>query len=381
MPEVKRASLATQLIEELDEGGGMPGHSVFAQFVEQLADVVLAVRPNGDIVFANRALRTILDLGPHEVSRLNLFDLVPTDHLTGIRDVWNRVLALPPGSTLSEDILFGGRGWVHMSAQTWPGPDGEVALITSVGRDQTAERLAQEQLETLNQRLEESNRDLHDFAHVASHDLHEPLRKITGFIDRLLKDHDGQFDGQAAAHLGRVRSATRRMQQLIDDLLAYARVDTEVAAFEVTDLDAVLADVLADLEVAVLEANAQVTADPLPAVPADPSQMRQLFQNLVGNSIKFRSADVAPVVAIRVGRHGAVWRIAVTDNGIGFDQADASRIFGPFERLHGRNRYEGSGVGLAVCRRIVERHHGTIEATSSPGAGTTVVVTLPAVVS
>lgn len=230
--------------------------------------------------------------------------------------------------------------------------------------------------------LERSNRELQDFAFVASHDLQEPLRKIQAFGDRLRSKHGASLGEEGRDYLERMQAAARRMHTLINDLLTFSRVTSKAQPFVPTDLGKVVREVLADLEVRVQETDGQVEVGDLPTIDADPLQMRQLFQNLVGNALKFHRAGVPPLVRIAAeevseGGGAPLCRITVEDNGIGFDVKYLDRIFTPFQRLHGRTEYEGTGMGLAVCRRIVERHGGTITADSTPGEGTRFLAVLP----
>ena len=238
-------------------------------------------------------------------------------------------------------------------------------------------------------KLERSNSELQDFASVASHDLQEPLRKVQAFSDRLRKRCAAALDDPGRDYLDRIQNAAARMQSLINDLLTYCRVATKAQPFVPTNLVSITREVVADLEARIEQVSGQVVLGELPTVDADPLQVRQLMQNLIGNSLKYSRPDVPPVVKVW-SKHepheagtasGAPPRpfceIVVEDNGIGFDQIYSERIFTIFQRLHGRNEYEGTGIGLAVCRRIVERHGGTITAHSTPGNGATFLVSLP----
>lgn len=272
--------------------------------------------------------------------------------------------------------------------------------LARIQRVQSAERAAnfralqrsEAELRSYNRKLAESNRDLTDFAYVASHDLQEPLRKIMAFGDRLRSKYGAELGEAGGDYLSRMQNAAGRMQVLIEDLLTFSRVATRGEPFVVTDLNLVANGVLNDLEVAIERAGATIDLFDLPTISVDPSQFRQLVQNLVGNALKFRRMDVVPYVSIgarRLGESDAApyelvqpspagwWQIDVKDNGIGFEQKYAEKIFTVFQRLHGRSDYEGSGVGLSVVRRIVERHQGTIAVTSQPGVGTTFHVVLP----
>ncbi len=253
-------------------------------------------------------------------------------------------------------------------------------------------RLAEAELRRSSQRLEVSNRELQDFASVASHDLQEPLRKIQAFGDRLRVKCAPGFTSDGLDYLDRMQNAAGRMQGLINDLLTFSRVTTKARPFVATDLAEVARGVIGDLEARIEQTGGAVAVSDLPEIDADAIQMRQLLQNLIGNGLKFSRAGVAPRVEVR-GRivpganggaptHGAAnhaekFELTVADNGIGFDEKYLDRIFTVFQRLHGRSEYEGTGIGLAVCRKIAERHGGGITATSRPGEGSTFVVTLP----
>jgi PAS domain S-box-containing protein len=238
------------------------------------------------------------------------------------------------------------------------------------------------QLQTSNTNLERSNQELQDFAYVASHDLQEPLRKIQAFGD-LLQDEYGAKLGEGADYIDRMSNAASRMSTLIEDLLSFSRVSTQTRPFVQVDLAKIAQEVLSDLEIRVNETGAKVTVGKLPTITADPLQMRQLLQNLIGNALKFNREGVRPTVAIKAKKIGAkdgtrsAIVLTVADNGIGFDEKYLDRIFAVFQRLHNRNSYKGTGIGLAICRKIVERHGGTITATSQPDHGATFVVTLP----
>ncbi|MCP1375494.1 PAS domain S-box protein [Dyella lutea] len=260
-------------------------------------------------------------------------------------------------------------------------PEGQ---IFAVARDVTAKRQADQALEKAMDDLRIRNRELQDFAYVASHDLQEPLRKIQAFSDRLQSRLAGQLDESSSDYLQRMGDAASRMQTLIDDLLAYSRVGTRPAALVPVDLSAELATVLDDLDARVQEAGARIDTGPLPKLQADPSQMRQLLQNLLANALKFRAPDRPCLVRISarpLGEAGITterWEISVQDNGIGFDPSYVERIFAPFQRLHPRNVYPGTGIGLAIVRRIVERHGGTVWAEGASGQGARFVVVMPA---
>jgi PAS domain S-box-containing protein len=248
---------------------------------------------------------------------------------------------------------------------------------------------AEEKLRSLAQKLERSNRELKDFAFIASHDLQEPLRKIQAFGDRLHSCCRDVLKEQGRDYLERILKAAGRMQLLISDLLAFSRVESAAQPFAPCDLGRVVKEVINDLEASIEQTSARIEATGLPVLEADATQMRQLFQNLLSNALKFQKEGASPQIQITgkmvepanmepnpsTGEEYCL--ITVQDNGIGFDEKYSDRIFNLFERLHGRDQYEGTGMGLATCRRIVERHGGSITGSSVPGEGSTFSVTLP----
>ena len=243
------------------------------------------------------------------------------------------------------------------------------------------------ELTLYSEELSRSNRELEEFAFVASHDLQEPLRKIQAFSDRLETMFKDELGEKGIDYIARMKNAAQRMSNLINDLLEFSRVTTRGKDFVDTDLQKVLDEILDDLEIAIKESDAQVHVAKMPVIQADPSQMEQLFLNLISNAVKFRRPGVAPIVNIDYEHETEFsedhntdieWQIiTVKDNGIGFSPEYTDKIFVPFQRLHGRSEYKGTGIGLSVCRRIVERHGGTITAQSETGEGATFIIKLP----
>jgi light-regulated signal transduction histidine kinase (bacteriophytochrome) len=224
--------------------------------------------------------------------------------------------------------------------------------------------------------LARSNVELDQFASVVSHDLQEPLRMVTAYVHLLQTQCGGKLDKDADEFIGFAVDGAKRMQGLIDDLLVYSRVGTRGKEFTATDCNVVLARTLLNLKTAIDESGAQVTQDQLPTVPGDEFQLGQLLQNLIGNAIKYRGQRPAEI-RVECERDGEMWRFAVTDNGIGIDPEYTERIFVIFQRLHTRQEYPGTGIGLAICKKIVERHRGKIWVESEPGKGSTFYFTLP----
>ncbi len=267
---------------------------------------------------------------------------------------------------------------------------GEVVGIRSTLLDVTERERAQQALAQRTLDLARSNAELEQFAYVASHDLQEPLRKILAFGDRLRIKCGPALDDQGRDYLTRMSNAAERMQILINALLTLSRVKTKAQPFSEVNLARAAGEVLGDLETRIEQLGARVEVGELPTITADLLQMSQLFQNLIGNALKFHRPDETPVVKVYTEPGGdqeaeanpeapfhRMCRIAVEDNGIGFDEKYLDRIFQVFQRLHGRGEYEGTGVGLAICRNIVERHGGGITAKSAPGRGAKFIVTLP----
>jgi PAS domain S-box-containing protein len=266
---------------------------------------------------------------------------------------------------------------------------GEVLLF----KDITERKLADEALARKATELARSNAELEQFAFVASHDLQEPLRKIQAFGDRLKAKCDAVNLQEGRDYLERMQSAAARMQTLIFDLLTFSRVISRTEPFAPINLNSVIRDILSDLEVRIEKTGGKVEVGDLPTIEGDSTQLRQLLQNLIGNALKFHAPGKPPVVKVNSRMLPAspafaktdgqgnpsspMCEITVADNGIGFDEKYLEKIFAVFQRLHGRQEYEGTGIGLAVCRRIVDRHNGKITAQSKPGEGATFIITLP----
>jgi len=268
--------------------------------------------------------------------------------------------------------------WVVVSGKPFLDEKGNHRGGMAIFRDITGQKQMEEQ-KTYTQALEASNRDLQDFIFVASHDLQEPLRKIQSFCNFLKEEAGPDLNVTAASYLLRVQDATRRMSILIEDLLQLTRVTTKAKPFESLDLREIIREVRADIEIRLRETRGKVEVGELPKLEADPAQMRQLFQNLISNSLKYHKKDIPPIVIVegKTDVEEGWCRIWVKDNGIGFEQKYSEKIFNIFQRLHGNGEYEGTGIGLAICRKVVERHRGTITASSQPGEGAIFEIKLP----
>jgi PAS domain S-box-containing protein len=258
------------------------------------------------------------------------------------------------------------------------GENGEPTGFLETNRDITARKQAEEALRSNMASLEQVNAELREFAYVASHDLQEPLRAVSSYVQLLAQRYKGRLDQDADDFIFYARDGASRMQRLIEDLLAYSRVGTRKDPFEPTDCEAVFNETLLNLQLAIEDSCARVSHDPLPTVLADRFQLVQLFQNLLSNAIKFHG-ESSPIIHIGVEKRKREWLFSVRDNGLGIEEQYFQRIFQVFQRLHGRDEYSGTGIGLAICKKIVEKHGGRIWVESAPGTGATFHFTIPVI--
>jgi light-regulated signal transduction histidine kinase (bacteriophytochrome) len=262
--------------------------------------------------------------------------------------------------------------------------------VIGTTRDITQLRSYERNLESIVNDLNRSNKDLEEFAYIASHDLQEPLRKLSTFSERLVSRHSHEMGPEGKKYAERILGATDNMRILIENLLEFSRTARSSIPFGRVDLNVVLEQVLSDLEITIEQTHATVTSDRLPTIDAIPTQIQQLFSNLIGNALKFRKEDVLPGINVTVQvmttaekrEHNITddqtyYKVEVKDNCIGFEQEYANKIFQIFQRLHGKVEYPGSGVGLAICKKIAENHRGQIYATSQPDEGSVFTIILP----
>ncbi|HEV7239187.1 MAG TPA: ATP-binding protein [Thermoanaerobaculia bacterium] len=349
------------------------------EILDTMADALFVLDASGCIRVTNHTVRELLGYGDSDLLGRSIDRL---EVVTGDATISRTLTDLAHRGAIREQERVlrhkDGHG-IDVSLSISPvGDTDEQEGAVVIARDIRARKRAEEVLRNAMSRLEQSNRELEDFAYVASHDLQEPLRKIQAFGDLLRSKHAAEMDAQARDYVERMQSAANRMQVLINDLLSFSRVTTNAQPFVRVDLGAVASEVVKDLEARIVESGGRITVGPMPVIDADPLQMRQLLQNLAANALKFRRDDVPPVVDVHGELENGRCRITVVDNGIGFEEKYAERIFTMFERLHARTKYEGTGIGLAICRKIAERHGGEIRAHGKPGEGATFVVTLPA---
>lgn len=354
-------------------------------FLDFNPEPVLMVDASGRIVYANGAVRDLLGYPPDSLLGELVEKLVPEAYREGHvaqREAYVQTpTPRPMGAGRELTALAADGREVPVRISLGPIRTSSGLLVSVMLRDLTERLRAEAEAAEHLRDLERSNQELREFAHVASHDLQAPLRKIRSFGGRLVERAAGKLDAKSADYLERMVRAAVRMQTLIEDLLRYSRVTMKAGALGEVDLADVLEDALADLELEREECGADISIGPLPRVRADRAQLRHVFQNLLGNAMRFRRADTAPRVRVREETDGQArpgfCRVVVEDDGMGFAPRHAERIFQIFERLRPDDSREGSGVGLAICKSVVERHGGRIEAEGRPDQGATFRVELP----
>ena len=379
MPDAEKVLPTSSAVAE----GDVPAaQRLLLDILDTVREPLLVLDHDFRVIQANRAFFRTFQVEPQDTIGTVLFalgdgqwDIAPLREM--LRD------KLPLESQLDDfdvDHAFPGIGRKIMllnARLVSQGPN-EPRIILLAIEDITQRRFTEWRLAEQHRELVRSNEALDEFASVASHDLQEPLRKILSFGDLLNRSAGTALEGAPREHLARMLSAADRMRTLISDLLRYSQVSARVQPLVRTDLARIAGEVVADLETTIAESGGRVEIGTLPVIDADALQMRQLLQNLLGNALKYRRRDVPPVVRLSgVSAGGRNCTITIADNGIGFNEQHAGKIFRMFVRLHGRAEYDGSGIGLAICRKIVERHDGTITATGIPGQGATFTVTLP----
>lgn len=367
-----------------DRERGVAAEAKFRGLLESAPDGVIIIDGAGLIQIVNRQTELLFGYPRDELLGQPVEVLLPerfrerhVGHRTGYqRDPHTR----PMGTGLE---LFGLRRdgsefplEISLSPMT---PEGGEALIISNIRDVTARKAADDRFHAAAADLARSNAELEQFAYVASHDLQEPLRMVASYTQLLARRYAGQLDADADEFIGFAVDGARRMQELINDLLTYSRVGTRPLQLESVDTNHVVGQVVGDLAAAIEESHARVTHDNLPIVRGDPIQLGQLFQNLIANGIKFHRLDEAPQVHVSAVLDHCVWAFSVSDNGIGIEPQYLERVFVLFQRLHSRADYAGTGIGLTLCKKIVERHGGQIRVDSAPGHGTIFGFTWPVI--
>ncbi|HUT23145.1 MAG TPA: GAF domain-containing protein [Sumerlaeia bacterium] len=347
--------------------------------IDSLPDYIYVKDSKSRFILNNQAhLRVLRAKTQEEILGKTDFDIFPSElaapYYADEQTVMDSGQPLLDREEVTIDPL-GRKQWLRTEKVPFRDSHGAVVGLMGISHDITARKRAEEKLDETMKELERSNKELEQFAYVASHDLQEPLRMVVSFLQLLEKRYTGKLDAAADEFIAFAVDGAKRMKKLINDLLAYSRVGTKGKPFEAVELQTVLDAALANLKVAVEQSGALVTHDALPTIVADPGQMAQLFQNLIGNAIKFHR-DEAPRVHVGVEKRGGAFQFFVRDNGLGIDPKDHERIFDVFQRLHGRDEYEGTGIGLAICKKIVTRHGGSIWVESQRGTGSTFYFTI-----
>jgi len=353
----------------------------YRTILENIEDGYYEVDLDGRFTFFNNSMCRILGYPTEELMGMNDQQYMDEENAKKFLQAFNKVYETGEPLRGSEwEIIRKDRirrcveGYASLKRDSSGKPIGFRGIV----RDVTERKQAEEVLKEKSEELARSNRELEQFAYVASHDLQEPLRTVTNFVQLLAKRYQGKLDSNADDFINFAVDGTMRMWKLINDLLAYSRVGTRGHTFEPINCETILQEALDNLKVTLEESGAVVTHDSLPTVMADSLQLGQLFQNLIGNAIKFRG-DERPRIHISASRNDSGWTFSVRDNGIGIAPEFTERIFIIFQRLHGPQQYPGTGIGLAVCKKIVERHGGRIWAESEVGKGATFYFTLPTI--
>jgi light-regulated signal transduction histidine kinase (bacteriophytochrome) len=283
----------------------------------------------------------------------------------------------PPDLEFRVKLPDGGIRYIMGRGHLLPQEAGSKSIhVVGAALDITERRLAEEALLRRTEELKRSNTELEQFAYVASHDLQEPLRMVSSYMQLLSRRYKGKLDSNADEFIAFAVDGAKRMQQLINDMLEFSRVATRGHEFKPVEADTALKQALWNLKAAIEESHANVTFDPLPVVNADSGQLTQLFQNLIGNALKFRRQE-PPRVHVSAERRAKEWVFSVRDNGIGIEPQHLERIFVIFQRLHAASEFPGTGLGLAICKKIAERHGGRLWVTSEPGAGSVFYFSIP----
>lgn len=394
--EVLQNTLETVLREDPQKKktGPDPNPGQADPVLEFMVDGVITINDRGIIEYVNGATENLFGYSREELTGQNLKVLMPEPYFSEHDRYIDRYLKTGVGKII-------GVGQREVLGRKKDGTVFPLELginVFFVGnnrkfigtlRDISLRKRLEDELKRTNEMLVRSNQELELFASMASHDLQEPLRKIETYLERLETECTETLPEEGKGYMARMTNSAKRMRRLINDLLSFSRVTTQAQPLIPVNLSKSVDEVVEDLEILIKEAKARLEIGELPVVLADSLQMRLLFENLIGNALKFRREEEPPVIRIsaqhfseRVGREGngqnEYYQIRVQDNGIGFDEKYLDRIFNPFQRLHAKSRFEGTGMGLAIVRKIVERHGGTITARSEPGRGTTFLFTIPA---
>lgn len=353
--------------------------ALLAAIVDSSDDAILSKDLEGTITSWNVSAQRMYGYSAQEMIGRNVSVLLPPDRPAEIAEILRRISSGERILHFETTRVRKNGGLIDVSLSVSPVRDeqGTIVGASTIARDITELKAIDQERQQYTAALERSNRDLESFAYVVSHDLAEPLRMISSFSQLLSEAYDEKPGSDGATYIGYIVEGAARMRALIDDLLTYSRIGTDVLNFAEVDLHDLVNETWLMLRDIVGEASATIDVADLPCVVADPIKMRQVIQNLLTNAVKFRRPDRQPHVRIFGSDGGEEWTVTVEDNGIGIDMRHAARIFDLFQRLHTRSEYPGTGIGLSICQRIVERHGGRIWVESREDAGSRFVLTLP----
>ena len=353
------------------------GLQILSTAVEQSPVSVMITDVKGNIEYVNPHFTAVAGYSPEEAAGKN--PRILKSGLQGrefYRDLWTTITSGREWTGEFHNKKKNGElYWEKAKISPIKNKDGVITHFVALKEDVTALKLAEEALKRHTEELERSNRELEQFAYVASHDLQEPLRIVAGYVQLLSRRYKGKLDENAEEFISFALDATKRMQALISDLLAYSRIGSGGKDFGSVDMEKVLDSTLLDLNPALSERGAEVTRSPLPSVKGDEPQLRRLFQNLIGNAVKYCSE--MPRIHVSAEKKADSWLFSIRDNGIGIAPRHHDRIFQIFQRLHAKNEYSGTGIGLAICKKVVENHGGRIWVESEAEKGSTFYFTIP----
>ncbi|KAA6432750.1 PAS domain-containing protein [Dyadobacter flavalbus] len=362
-------------------------------FIEKMNEGAVTLNRDGIILYCNSMFASMIHMPLSKVVGMYFESFIHSDFKDIYKDLFEKGWLEDNKSELCLD-RGGDQVPCQLSVTTLQldeGPSLSI-IVTDLSFQKEIQQLLKQnnqRLEEINSELETSNHDLQQFASVASHDLQEPLRKILIFSTMLRNRHMDELSGDSLNYLDKIISSSQRMRTMINDILSYSRLSTNVSYFSLTNLKEVVNEVIEDYEILINEKNATVIINELPEIEVNRGQIKQVFQNLISNSIKFSKAGQPPVIRISgevvhnpeqlpsSENNGKFCSVTISDNGIGFDDAYNERIFFLFERLNTKDKYEGSGIGLSITKKIIDKHNGTISAKSREGEGASFIITLP----
>ena len=343
-----------------------------------MSEGIATLTKDGTIFYSNAQLASMIQVPLEKITGQRLNDFILSEDLETYKDIFDKGLEKASSGEISIKSVDGTIIPVYISINTFNELKGAYIVITDLSMQKYHEQLksAHEQLNESLKELKRSNSELKNFAYVASHDLQEPLRMVISFSQLLENRYKDRLDDQANEFIEFIVDGAQHMKILIDDLLAYSKVTSKIEELESVDLEKVLSGVLSNLAVSIDKNKASITHDKLPVVYADSSQMGQVFQNLISNAIKFRG-QTTPKINISVKKDKKEWIFDVSDNGIGIDSKYQKQVFDVFKRLHTREEYPGTGIGLSIVKKIIIHQGGQIWIESEPGKGTTFYFTIP----